>query len=67
MFTQNDLNHLCALIFMGAQEHGVDVNALLRGALEKVHYDNKAAIDTPITTAFKQAINYGAAEEKRLR
>jgi len=55
------------MIFMGAQEYGINVDTLLTAALNKVHYENKAAEDTPLTTAFKRAIQYGATEEMRWR
>lgn len=66
-FSQDDLNSLCALIFMGAQEHNMDPELLYGAALDKIHYSNQGPNDSAETTAFKTAIEFGKNEERRFR
>ncbi len=66
-FSQDDLNELCALIFMGAQEHKIDPELLYRAALDKIHYSNKGSNDTIKTISFKKAIEFGKNQERYLR
>ena len=66
-YSQDDLNQLCALIFMGAQEHKIDPELLYRAALDKIHYFNGSPNDNFKTIAFKAAIEFGKNEEIRYR
>jgi hypothetical protein len=66
-FSQDDLNELCALIFMGAQEHKIDPELLYRAALDKIHYSNQGPNDSIKTASFKAAIEFGKNEERRFR
>lgn len=66
-FTADEVRDLCAMIFIGAKEAGINVDLLLDAATENVHFSNKGEDDTPLTTAFKAMLAYGADMEKRRR
>lgn len=66
-FSQEDLDLFSTLLFMSAQELGMDVGALKKKAIENIEVSSHRPEDPEKAGAFVHAVNEGAAAEIRWR
>ncbi|WP_375577132.1 hypothetical protein [Paracidovorax oryzae] len=64
-FSQEDLDLFSTLLFMSAQELGMNVGALKEKVIEKIETSSHRPLDPAKAEAFVRAVNEGAAAEIR--